>query len=143
MKTRHRPDPYRSFNFIVQLDGRPIAGFSEVSGLDAVVDPIDHRDGSEAQPGIRKPPALRKYANITLKRGAANRKALFEWQAAGAAARRLATIVLLDESRQPVRRWHVATAWPSKVVGPSLSATANEVAMESLELTHEGITTDA
>lgn len=143
MPIRPRPDPYRAFSFVLELDGKPIAGFSAVSGLDAVVDPVDHRAVTATPPGVRKAPGLHHHANVTLQRGVANRKALFEWQAAGAATRRLATIVLRDESRQPVRRWQVAAAWPSKVEGPTLLAIGNDVAIETLELAHEGVTTDA
>jgi phage tail-like protein len=143
MPLKPRRDPWRQFQFILELDGVPLGGFSEVSGLSVDTDAFDDKAGTAVQHGVRKPPSLHKVANITLQRGAVNRKALFEWQAAGADAHRHATIVLRDASRRPVRRWQVATAWPSKVVGPSLSATGNDVAIESLELTHEGVTTDA
>jgi phage tail-like protein len=142
MTTRPRQDPYRSFNFILELDGAPLGGFTEVSGLSDDLSAVDDRAATEPATLARKLPALGKVASITLQRGAANRKALFEWQAAGADAHRHATIVLRDESRQPVARWRVANAWPTKVVGPSLSATGNDVAIELLELTHEGVTTD-
>jgi phage tail-like protein len=142
MPLQPRSDPWRQFQFILELDGKPIAGFSDVSGLSADTDAVDYRAAAEPATLARKPPALHKVASITLHRGAANRQVLFEWQAAGAAARRHATIVLYDEARQPVRRWRVVNAWISKFTGPSLTAAGNDVAIESLELTHEGITTD-
>lgn len=142
MTTRPRPDPYLTFNFLLELEGRPIAGFSEVSGLDAVVGPIDHRDGGDARPGVRKLPGQHKLGNVALKRGVANRKALFEWQANGSANRRGATVVLFDAAHRPVARWRVAQAWISKIEGPALQAAGNDVALESLELTHEGLSTE-
>jgi len=139
MTTRPRRDPYRQFNFVVEINGVALGGFAEVTGLNTDINAVDDRAGRAAPPGVRALPGLRKQAHITLQRGAANRQALFEWHANDAANRRGATIVLLDAAHQPAARWHLANAWISKIVGPSLNATGNDVAIESLELTHEGI----
>jgi phage tail-like protein len=92
---------------------------------------------------VRKLPALRKYSNITLKRGYTQDKSLWRWYGNivnGQPDRRDVTIVLLNEARQPVLRWHAESAWINKIEGPSLKAAANEIAMESVELVHEGLT---
>ena len=143
MATAERRDPYRGFNFQLEIDGIPLGAFSEVSGLTAEGDAVDYREGTDVQPSVHKLPGLRKYSNITLKRGYTPDKALWRWYANivnGQADRRDVTIVLLNEARQPVLRWHAESAWINKIEGPSLKAAANEIAMESVELVHEGLT---
>jgi phage tail-like protein len=142
MTTRPRPDPYRSFNFIVHLDGVVLGGFSAVSGLSTEMSAIDYRAGSDTATGGRKIQGQHEAGNITLKRGVVNDTAFQQWRTAGATARRRATIVLYDAAHRPLRRWQLAHAWPSKVEGPAFNAKGNEVAVESLELTHEGLTVE-
>ena len=69
MPTGTRTDPYRGYNFLVEIDGITQAGFQEVSGLDASTDPVDYREGNDPN-HVRKLPGLNKYTAITLKRGA-------------------------------------------------------------------------
>ena len=86
---------------------------------------------------------LRKYTNITLKRGYTQDKSLWAWYANihnGLADRRNVTIVLMNEEHRPVLRWHAENAWINKIEGPSFKASGNEVAIESVELVHEGLT---
>ena len=139
MTTKRRQDPYRSFNFALELDGRAIAGFSDVSGLNGDVTVLEHRTGTEPATATRKLPGLHKFTNITLKRGVANGSTLYAWQTSGAAGRRPATVVLRDEAGQPVCRWQIARASIRKIVGPTLNATGTDVAVETLELAHEGL----
>jgi phage tail-like protein len=143
MATGERRDPYRSFNFQLEIDGVPLGAFSECSGLTAEGDAVDYREGTDIPMNVRKLVGLRKYANITLKRGYTQDKSLWGWYANianGIPDRRDITIVLLNEQRQPVLRWHAEAAWINKIEGPSFKATGNEVAMESVELAHEGLT---
>jgi phage tail-like protein len=143
MATGERRDPYRSFNFQLEIDGVPLGAFSEVSGLTAEGDAVDYREGVDVQQNVRKLPGLRKNANITLKRGQTQDKSLWRWYGNivnGQPDRRDVTIVLLNEARQPVLRWHAESAWINKIEGPSLKAAGNEIAMESVELVHEGLT---
>lgn len=140
MKTKLRLDPYRHFNFIVELDGVQLGGFSEASGLESEVTVVDYREGAEKTRVTRKLPGLHKVPSITLQRGVANRKIIFEWRASGSASRRPATVILRDEARQPARRWQIANASINKIIGPTLNATGNDVAIETLELAHEGLT---
>ena len=69
MATAERRDPYRNFNFQLESDGVPLGAFSEASGLTAEGDAVDYREGTDAQSNVRKLPGLRKYTNLTLKRG--------------------------------------------------------------------------
>lgn len=145
MATGDRRDPYRSFNFQLEIDGVPLGAFSEASGLTADGDSVDYREGTDKRNHVRKLMGLRKSSNITLKRGYTQDKSLWQWYGNivnGQADRRNVTIVLLNEAREPVLRWHAENAWPNKIEGPSLKASGNEVAMESVELVHEGLTLD-
>ncbi|HEX8845938.1 MAG TPA: phage tail protein [Pyrinomonadaceae bacterium] len=139
MATGQRVDPYRGFNFLVELDGITEAGFQEVDGLDSSTDAIDYREGSDPL-YLRKLPGLNKHSPITLKRGITDSDKLWKWRqtvVTGKTERKNGSIVLLDETGKEKLRWNFLNAWPSKWTGPSLNATSNAVAIETLEITHE------
>lgn len=143
MANDQRIDPYRAYNFQLEIDNLPRGAFSEVSGLTAEGDAVDYREGSDSQPSVRKLVGLRKYTNLTLKRGYTADGSLWGWYnniVNGVPDRRNVTIVLMNEQRQPVLRWHAENAWINKIEGPTFKATGNEVAMESVEIVHEGLT---
>ena len=142
-----RDDPYSSLNFLVIIqgvldDGRSVRGaFAEVSGLDVEVTPIEYRNGSE-DITVRKIPGLKKFPNIVLKRGITGDLTLWEWIKTvlnGQMQRANGTIILLDDSRQEVMRWNFRRGWPCKLTGPVLKAKGNEIAIETLEICHEGL----
>jgi phage tail-like protein len=142
MATGDRKDPYRSFNFLVEIDGIARAGFRECSGLDASQDPIEYREGNEGLTA-RKLPGLNKYGNVSLKWGITDDHQLWDWRKKaidGEVERKNGSIVLLDERREEKMRWNFREGWPTKWMGPSLNATGNEVAIETLEIAHEGLT---
>jgi phage tail-like protein len=142
MATDQRTDPYRGFNFILEIDNLPKGAFAEVGGLTADGDSVEYREGSDVQPNVRKLSGLRKYVNITLKRGYSQDRSLWQWYQNilnGIDDRRNVTVVLLNERREAVLRWHAENAWINKIEGPALKASSNDVAMESLELVHEGL----
>lgn len=133
------PDPYRSFNFLVEIDGITEAGFRECSGLDASTDSVDYREGTDPN-HVRKLTGLNKYSPITLRRGITDSDKLWKWRQTvidGKAERKNLSIVLLDEARQEKWRWNLRNAWPTKWTGPTFNATSNEVAIETLEIIHE------
>ena len=137
-----RIDPYGQFNFIVEIDGVVVGGFSECSGLTTDTNIMEYREGSEQQGITRKLPGLMKTTNITLKRGWTQDKKLWEWRKKvidGKTQRTSGTVTLLDESRQPALRWNFRQGWPSKWEGPSLNGKTSEVAIETLEIANEGI----
>ncbi len=140
---RRATDPYASFNFLLEIDGIAKAGFSEVTGLNAEANIIEYREGGDKANTMRKLPGLEKYGNVTLKRGVSQDPELFTWHKTvidGDIVRDEAmSIVLLDEKRQEAARWNLLQAWAVKWVGPDLKAGANEIAIESLELAHEGV----
>lgn len=136
-----RVDPYRGFNFLVEIDGITQAGFQECSGLDASTDAVDYREGTDAN-HVRKLSGLNKYSPITLKRGITDSDELWKWRATvidGKTERKNGSIVLLDETGSEKLRWNFLNAWPTKWTGPALNSTGTAVAVETLELTHEEV----
>ena len=136
-----RIDPFFNFNFLVEIDGITRAAFHEVSGLDSTIDVIEHREGGD-NTTPRKLPGMTKHSNIVLKWGMTDDQELYQWHrdvVSGTVQRRNGSIVLLDRSGQEVARWNFFKAWPSKWTGPSLTAEGNDVSIEQLELTNEGV----
>lgn len=141
MPTGDRTDPYRVYNFLVEIDGITRAGFQECSGLESTQDPVEYREGHEGLT-VRKLPGLVTYSNITLQRGITDDAELWEWRqkaANGAVERRNFSVVLLDDQHEEKARWNFREGWPTKWTGPSFNATGTEVAIENLEIAHEGM----
>lgn len=146
MANDQRIDPFRAYNFVLEIDNIARGAFSEVGGLTAEGDSVDYREGSDVQSNVRKLIGMRKYTNLTLKRGYTPDKSLWQWYTNivnGIADRRNVTITLMNERREPVLRWHAENAWINKIEGPAFKASGNDVAMESLELVHEGLTLES
>lgn len=142
MAVGDRNDPYRAYNFLVEIDGITRAGFRECSGLDASQDPIDYREGTDPLT-VRKLPGMNKFSNITLKWGITDDTELWDWREqamGGKVERKNGSIVLMDDTGEEQARWNFREGWPTKWTGPSFNATGNEVAIETLEIVHEGIT---
>jgi phage tail-like protein len=145
-----RPDPYPAFNFEIIVngisdDGKAVKGaFMEVTGLGVEVAAIEYRTGGE-DITVRKIPGLKKFSNIVLKRGIIGDLTFWKWLQQtmnGQVQRADGSVVLLDESRQEVMRWNFKRGWPCKWTGPSLNAKTNEIAIETLEICHEGLSTE-
>jgi len=134
--------PIPVFHFRVEWGGKNI-GFSEVSGLTQELQIIEYRDGTSPDYSTIKMPGLHKYNNITLKRGIAKSdNEFFGWLNSvklNTIERRDLTISLLNENHEPVMVWKAHNAFPVKVEGPGLKASGNEVAVESIEIAHEGL----
>lgn len=134
--------PLPVFHFTVEWGGQRI-GFSEVSGLTQENQAIEYRDGSFPEYSSVKMPGIRKFSNIGLKRGIVKSdNDFYKWLSTvklNTVVRRDLVISLLNEEHQPVMVWKVHNAFPVKVEGPSLKASGNEVAIESIEIAHEGL----
>ena len=138
--------PLPKFHFEVDWGGTRI-GFTEVSGLDFETEVIQYREGHYKLYHKTMQPGMTKYSNITLKRGTFKGDYeffqlwinTFMFQEVAAQYRRDITIKLLDESHNAVITWTLANAWPTKVQSTDLKADANEVAIETMELAHEGL----
>ena len=141
MATGVIPDPFGNYNFRVEIDGITRAAFQEASGFDSTIDVIEHREGGE-NTTVRKLPGLTKYSNISLKWGITDDRELYDWHrriVQGDMERKNGSIVLLDRRGEEVVRWNFVRAWPSKWDGPDFNAEGTDVAIEMLELAHEGI----
>jgi phage tail-like protein len=140
MATATRVDPLRGFNFRVELDNTSVASFREASGLTLTTDPVDYREGTDMWLSVRKLPGLRKYSNITLKRGITTNEDLWDWYKNilnGVDDRRNGAIVLQDEQHNDQLRWEFQNGWITKWEGATMNATSNDVAIESIEIVHE------
>lgn len=137
--------PLTKFHFQVEWGGTRI-GFTEVSGLDVSLEVIEYRDGASKEYSKVKMPGMTKFSNITLKRGTFdNDNEFYQWLNTVQMTkieRRDITISLLNENHEPVMVWKVKNAFPVKVQSTDLKADGNEVALETLELAHEGLKID-
>lgn len=134
--------PHGKFRYKVEIDGLEAGGFSEASGFDASIDVIEYREGDMVQTPM-KIPGLKKYGNITLKQGVADSMVMYEWMIAGVEGeveRKTITITILDETETAAASWQVINAWPTKYTAPDFNATSSEIAIESVEIAHEGMT---
>ncbi|WP_315817939.1 phage tail protein [Paraflavitalea speifideaquila] len=135
--------PLPKFHFLVEWGGSKI-GFTEVSGLDISTEVIEYREGSSPEYSKIKMPGQRKFSNITLKRGTfKSDNEFYKWfntVSLNTIERRNLTVSLLNENHEPVVVWKIKNAWPTKVTPTDLKADGNEIALESIELAHEGLT---
>jgi phage tail-like protein len=134
-------DPYRAFNFTLEIGAITRAGFMECSGFGAENTPIEYREGGE-NTTVRKLPGVTKYPNIVLKWGISDDRDLIDWFSdvtQGKIQRLDGSIVLRDLDGTEKLRWNFVRAWPTKWTGPSLNAKGTEVAIDTLELAHEGV----
>ena len=133
---------FNRYHFKVEWGGTRI-GFTEVSGLDIEIEAVDYREGSSPEDSVSKIPGLRKYSNITLKREIVKGdNEFFNWintKQIGTIEKRDVTISLLNESHDPVVVWHVKNAFPVQYLGPALLSSEGGLAIETLVLTHEGL----
>ena len=142
MPDRH--GPYRNTRYLLEIDGIAKAGFSEATIPEANTETVEYREGNE-EPTVRKLSTLRAYGNLTLNWGiTTDALELHDWwmlvaQGNTDEARRPIAVVLLDEEGAAGPRWEFRDAWPRQYDAPDLNATGNEVAIESMEIVHEGM----
>lgn len=143
--------PIPKFHFQVEWGDGFRIGFTEVSGLDFETEVIEYREGSSKKYNKSKQPGLTKYSDITLKRGTFEGDYDFyklwkqsyyfqEGNKTTSKYRRTITVKLLNEAHEPIITWQLENAWAKKVQSTDLKADANEVAIETMEITHEGLT---
>jgi len=138
--------PLPVFHFQVEWGGAKLS-FSEVSGLVLETQMIEYRDGLSKQFHTVKMPGIQKTSTISMKRGIFKGDNEFYtwWNTVklNTIERRDLTISLLNEKNEPSMVWKVSSAWPTKITGPTLNANGNEVAIETIEIVHEGLTVEA
>ncbi|WGV27997.1 phage tail protein [Halotia branconii] len=139
--------PYAAFNFLVELHsvttmrGLVVGGFSEVSGLQAETETEDYHEGG-VNNFVHRLPKATKFPNLVLKRGITDSFELWVWHQrviAGQIERHNGSVILLDNTYTEKWRWNFSDAYPVKWVGPDLKADGNAVAIETLELAHNGL----
>jgi len=137
-------DPLISAWFGVEFQGQVVGAFRECSGLGSENEVVEYKASTDqGKFVIKKVPGNLKWNNITLKRGITDAMDLWKWrglveQGQVDQARKNGTITMFDHQGTPVAKWEFTNAWPSKLTGPSANAGNNEVAIEELEITHEG-----
>ena len=135
--------PLPKFHFQVDWGGAKIS-YMEVSGMDMQVEAIEYRHSDSKDFSKIKMPGMRKFSNITLKRGRFEQDFDFnnwldEIANERVGNRRDLVIRLLNERHEPVAVWKATRCFPVKVTAPDLKSDANEVAVESIEIAHEGL----
>jgi len=135
--------PLPKFYFLVTID-KLNANFQEVSGLEIEAQVIEYRHGNSPEFSTIKMPGIKKFGDITLKKGVFKGDNKFwDWFNSikmNTIERKAVTISLLDEAGKPTMTWTLKNAWPSKITGTDLKSDGNEVAVETLVITHEGLT---
>jgi phage tail-like protein len=135
--------PLPKFHFQAEWGGVRI-GFTEISGLDVETEVIEFRDGASKEYSKQTMPGMRKNSKITLKRGVfASDNDYYKWWntvALNTVERRSVMVSLLNEKHEPVVVWNIKNAWPSKIASTDLKADGNEIAIESIEIAHDGLT---
>jgi phage tail-like protein len=144
---RRDQDPYGSFRFILELGNVQAAGFAECTGLQMEAKVFDYKEGGRNETTLKFPEHA-TYGNITLKHGVTQSNELIDWQLdvingtfeQNARAENInIAIILMDEKGTTVKRWNLIRAFPVKWSGPNLKAAGSDIAIETLEIAHEGI----
>ncbi|HEX3028479.1 MAG TPA: phage tail protein [Clostridia bacterium] len=141
MESKILVEPLAGFKFAVEIDGLIVGGFTEVSGLQIETETEEYREGG-VNDFVRKLPKVTKHSNLVLKRGITNSPVLWNWYkdvTKGAFRRRNGSVLLMDNVGQEKWRWNFYRAYPVKWIGPELKSDSNSIAVESLELVHEGL----
>ncbi|HLP87144.1 MAG TPA: phage tail protein [Nostocaceae cyanobacterium] len=134
-------DPYMSYNFVVEVGGVVVGGFSEVSGLSSEIELESYQEGG-LNSYVHQFPKHTTYPNLVLSRGLVNIDLFYIWYSAtsqGLIQQLNGTILLLNSEQIPVMWWIFKKAYPVKWEGPQLNASSNEIAVEKIELVHQGI----
>lgn len=142
MSVGERTDPFLDARFLVEIDSLVVAGFSEVSGLEVELGTEEYAEGG-VNTYIHSLPTRFGYPNLVLERGMTDSRALWQWvedALNGRIERKNGRVILLDSVGQERWGWEFHEAYPIKWTGPELDADQASVAVEALELTHNGIT---
>jgi phage tail-like protein len=135
--------PLPKFYFQVKLGDKEVP-FQEVSGLDIEAQIIEYRHGNSKEFSTIKMPGIKKTGNVTLKKGVfVKDNGFWDWFnkiKMNTIERQTVVISLLDEAGKPTMVWTLNNAWPTKITGTDMKSDGNEVAVETIEIAHEGLT---
>ena len=138
-------DALAGYSFSIEIDGVTIAQFKEVSGINAEIQTIEHRENKlGGLPVMKKLPGAKKWGDLTMKKGRTDNKALWDWiksvqDGNMPAARKNGSITLFDYAHGEVSRFNFINGWPSKVSVGSLNAGGNDILLEEVTIVHEGL----
>lgn len=134
--------PMPKFYFKVSWDETTIS-FSEVSGLDAEAQIIEYRHGDNKNHFPIKMPGIKKFGNVTLKRGVfVGDNKYFDWFKKiqlNTIERKTVTIELLNETGGTTMKWVLHNVWPTKITSTDLKSDGNEAAIDTLEIAFESL----
>ncbi|WP_211463562.1 phage tail protein [Collimonas silvisoli] len=136
-----RIDPFKSYNFFVEVEGILVGGFMSVDGLESKTEVKTVRQGGVNDTEYKLPGQI-TYSDLVLKAGITFLDPMWLWYQStlsGAIKRKNGSIFILDDQGIPSVWWDFYNAWPVQWQGPSLDASQNLVASQSFTLAHEGI----
>jgi len=138
-------EPLATYRFYLEMDGIVSAQFRECTGLNSTSEVIESRESNkDGKIMIKKVPGNLKWDDLVLKRGFTTDKQLLKWRQLVEkgdmkTGRKNGSIVMYNSEDTESARWSFTNGWPSKLTGPSLNSTSNEVAVEEITITHEGL----
>lgn len=144
MQTR-RKDPIRNHRFRVEIDGIVQSGMCEVSSIEAEIERVEYREGTDPLQ-VRYLPGLPKYGTLTVKWGLTNSMEIYNWFKSGIngnAETRNVSVVAMDSEGKDIARWNLIEAFPVKYKAPDFNAKGNDVALETVEISYEGFTRES
>jgi phage tail-like protein len=144
MQTR-RKDPIRNHGFRVEIDGIVQIGMCEVSGIEAEIERVEYREGTDPLQ-VRYLPGLPKYGILTVKWGLTDSMEIYNWFKSGIngnAETRSVSVVATDSQGKDIARWALIEAFPVKYKAPDFNAKGNDVALETIEISYEGFTRES
>ena len=141
--TGKRKDTSGAHNFIIEIDGQSVGNFNSCTGLTMETDVLEYQEGGE-NTKVCKFIGQTRQSNIVLERGFSTSKELWEWhreilKESGKVERKNGSIILQDQDGKELMRWNFFRGWPCRWVGPNLSSDDSAIAIEVMEIAHEGI----
>jgi phage tail-like protein len=139
------PNPNDALNFIVSIDGVPVASFAECILPAVSIDVIDYREGFDPAANVHKLPGLVSYGNLILRRGISKpptTTTIWDWFSrfvSGTGSPTAIAVTLLDSKRDPVLKWSFTNCWPVKYESPVLNGKTSAIAIESVEIAVDGV----
>lgn len=137
-----RIDPFRAYNFKLDIQGITEAHFTDCTGIGVDVESISYREGGAFQV-VRKIPGPVTYADVTLRYGVTTSLQCWQWMVSaieGKVQRKNVSVIMLDpDGSTEVLRWDLVDAWPSKWRGAPLEALNRAIAIESLTIAFESL----
>lgn len=134
-------DPHRSYRFQIDINGRALMWFSDVSGFDLDALPGAANDSYDAPP-VRRLPGRYKLGNVTLRKGVTSSEDVLAWVRGvreGKIERRSFTITAFDAEGVETGVWQVNNAWPTRYSASGAPGGTDEVQIDMLDFAHEGI----